>query len=122
MRLSISSLLLNPKTRKIRKLHTWQWEGESEWEFRGRWLCEVEDVLRIVLDVERQSPVPAGTSWVAWENRGHVLKGFSPFGIPTLYTHTGELYQNRYTTRPPLIDGPVEAERELRRLKAALAA
>ena len=80
-----------------RKLHIYQGSWESEDEFRGRALCEIEQRITGL----RVGPTPAGTQWFRWDWEGFGrMDSFVTHSGGVLIQSTGEPYQNR-TVRVP---------------------
>jgi len=93
MRNEISALFLAGK--RVVKVYIKRVKNaESDAEFWGRALCVIEDCIKKELNIKS---IPAGFKWVQWGNDGHTFNSWRIIGSPELYTHTGNLYQDRYT-------------------------
>tara|TARA_Y100000310_G_scaffold218778_1_gene220088 strand:- start:5296 stop:5610 length:315 start_codon:yes stop_codon:yes gene_type:complete len=91
-----------------KKLHFVQRQHESQPEFDGRVLCEIEEAIT----GERKN-APEGTRWAEWHHHGHALRRFLSNGLGVVYESTGEQYQNR-KRRVPGLYNEAEAAAALR--------
>lgn len=87
------------------RLHFTQREHESQAEFDGRVLCEIEDALG-------GHPTPAGTRWARWDHHGHPLRRFHANGLGSVVESTGNAYTNR-TRRIPGLYNEAEARKAI---------
>lgn len=92
------------------KLHLYKKSWETNDEFQGRALCEIE---QRITGLRGGSP-PAGTEWFRWDWEGYgEMRSFLTHGGGVLIQSTGEPYQNR-TIRLP---GAYTLKEALRYLK-----